>query len=321
MPRPALERGERLRPKSEKSRLYWKPGDPHALDILTKEVQELDAEIPIRLSQVLLQAQYTQERLQAIVENEQYQESLTGPFTVADQNAFQKIKARFWNRKHLKHILAFFALMRRRRLLGRLRAIEAALRLANGLLAEEETLSQQFLGALSTLHQEGEGNPQDSPERPLTREEERVQGINEPVTPLITSAEQSRQLLTAFEKQLPDLRRHLVAYNGWFEVFYVPKRHYKSSVVAYAKALQKAQESGQPISEEITQALHPEVARLLQLGMHPKEMPKSLRDDIYDIVELGPYVRYRWREGKHIYTISLGLLDDYPPFPFTPAGF
>jgi hypothetical protein len=39
------------------------------------------------------------------------------------------------------------------------------------------------------------------------------------------------------------------------------------------------------------------------------------------MIELGPYVRYRWREGKHLYTISLGLLDDYPPLPFTPAGF
>ena len=50
-------------------------------------------------------------------------------------------------------------------------------------------------------------------------------------------------------------------------------------------------------------------------------MPKSLREEIYDITHLGPYVRYRWREAKHISTISLGLLDDDPPYPFIPDGF
>jgi len=50
-------------------------------------------------------------------------------------------------------------------------------------------------------------------------------------------------------------------------------------------------------------------------------MPSALRDEIYDITELGPYVRYRWSEDKHLYTISLGLLDDDPPLPFTPATF
>jgi hypothetical protein len=58
-------------------------------------------------------------------------------------------------------------------------------------------------------------------------------------------------------------------------------------------------------------SLHPEVAQLLRSGIYPKDVPKELKDHIYDIIELGPYVRYRWRESKHMYTISLGLLDDY----------
>src|SRR6266567_1319189 len=103
-------------------------------------------------------------------------------------------------------------------------------------------------------------------------------------------------------------------------VFSVPKCDIPE-LIAYAKALKKAQKPAQPIPEAIEQALHPEVARLVRLDIHPKDMPKNLRDDLYEIIELGPYVRYRWREGKHLYTISLGLLDDYPPRPFTPACF
>jgi len=324
MPRQKQERGERLRPKSEKHRLYWKPGDPHALDVLDKEVQALDTEIPASITRLLALAQYTQDQLQAILAHEHYQESPTGPFTEADQQAFQKIKDRFWNRKHLKHLQTFFALLRRRRLLGRLRAIEATLHLANGLLAEEETLSQQFLTTLQSGQRKVESRASEPLKQLSTlrnKEEERVEGIEEPITPLITSAEQSRQLLTTFEHQLPELRSHLMAYSGWFEIFYVPKRHYKPEIVAYAEALKQAQKYSQPISDKVTQTIHPEVARLFQMGTHPKDMPRTLRDDIYNIIELGPYVRYRWRERKHIYTISLGLLDDYPPLPFIPAGF
>ncbi|GHO51156.1 hypothetical protein [Ktedonospora formicarum] len=38
-------------------------------------------------------------------------------------------------------------------------------------------------------------------------------------------------------------------------------------------------------------------------------------------MQLDPYVRYRWREDTHTYTISLGFLNDSSPFPFTPQGF
>jgi hypothetical protein len=149
-----------------------------------------------------------------------------------------------------------------------------------------------------------------------------VAGTHEPITPLVSSAEQTRQVLTAFEQQLPDLRRHLLASNGWFEVFYVPKRRYKEMLLEYAKALGYAREHSLPLSlVEAPPALHPDVARLLRAGIPPKDMSKELRDQIYNITGQGPYMRYRWREGKHLSTISLGLLDDYPPRPFTPAGF
>jgi hypothetical protein len=315
MPRQKQEPTERLRPKSQTNRLYWHPGEPHSLDSLKQEVEQVDQLVPDQIQSLLSKAKLTQERLNALLSSEQYQEDTTTPFKAADQQANQIVEKRFGNRKHLQHLQWFFALLRRKRLLGRLQAIEAALDLVNGLLLTEETLTQEFLTALQT-HEET------PPIRtPLTREEERLQGIGEPLTLIIPSAKQSRQLLTHFEKRLPDLRRHLSLYSGWFEVFYVPKRHYKPTLIAYAESLEQEQKQKIPIPEAVTQALHPEVVGYLRLGIMPKDMPKALSDEIYDIIEEGPYVRYRWREQKHIYTISLGLLDDYPPYPFVPSGF
>lgn len=209
-----------------------------------------------------------------------------------------------------------------------MRAIEAALTLVNGLLAEEETLTQELLSALPethtpAAHQNEPPQHKKPPEEraPRSKEEERLHGIEESLTPLVSSAEQSRRLLTHFETQLPELRRHLATSNGWFETFFVPKRHPKRSIMAYATALEQEQTQGRPIPEELAQSLHPEVIRLLRRGISPLAMPRNLREEVYDITQLGPYVRYRWREANHISTISLGVLDDYPPFPFIPDGF
>lgn len=307
-------------------RLSWRPGEPHELDRLKEEVLEVDQHIPGQFQNLLSQAGWTQQRLQALLASEQYQEDVTGPFKVADQQASQIIEGRFGNRKHLQHLQWFFALLRRKRLLGRLRAIEAALELVNGLLQEEETLTQEFLSVLQ-VQQPLPPSQTPTPEEPapyrmvLTKEEERLQGIDEPLTEVITSAKQSRQLLTHFETRLPELRRHLSLANGWFEVFFVPKRRYKDTLLAYAEALEQERQRKIPLPDRIAQALHPEVARHLRLGIQPKDMPKDLRDEIYETIQEGPYVRYRWREHGHLCTISLGLLDDYPPYPFVPSGF
>lgn len=323
MPQPKQKPTKRLRAKSTTHRVYWRPGEPHNLDDLKEEVIEADQQIPGKIQSILDKAALTYKRLKALLTAEQYQEDITLPFKVADRQAAQIIEGRFGNRKHLQHLQWFFALLRRKRLLGRLRAIEAALELVNGLLEEEETLTQEFLAALQAK-QPPPPHPTEGPVQirtVLTKEEERLQGIDEPLAEIVTSAKQSRQLLTHFESRLPELRRHLSLYNGWFEVFYVPKRHYKDTLIAYAKALEQEQQQQIPIPARIAQALHPEVVKHLRLGIHPKDMPKDLREEIYDITQEGPYVRYRWREQGHMYTISLGLLDDYPPYPFVPSGF
>lgn len=328
MPRPQRERTERKRAKSQKHRLYWRPGEPHALDSLEEEVQALEQELPEQLARLLAQAQQTQHCLSTLLASEEAQADQTGPFKAADQHAMQAITQRFSTRKHHQHLQWFFALMRRKRLLGRLRAIEAVLELATGLLAEEDTLSQAFLSALQADQRTdpiGSKKPIHHPEAPepppLTKAEARLQGIKEPLMPLLSSAEHSRHMLTQFETRLPELRRHLSLSNGWFEVFFVPKKHVKPTLRAYAQALEQKHTLGKPLPEEIAQALHPEVARLLRQAILPQDMPRNLRDEIYDITPLGPYVRYRWREDGHLSTISLGLLDDYPPYPFVPHGF
>jgi hypothetical protein len=297
-----------LRPKSQTNRLYWQPGTPHALDCFKQEVEEADQQLPRQIQSLLSKTQETQERLRALFSSEHDQE----PFTAADQQTNQIVEQRFGNRKHLCHLQWFFALLRRKRLIGRLRAIEAALDLVNGLLETEETISQELQSALL---------PPPPSEHARTKEEERLIGIDQPVTQLITDATHSRLLLTRFEQRLPEIRRHLNHYQGWFEVFFVPKRRYKPALIAYLEAQKQAQRHHTPIADEIIQVLHPEVVNALQHGTMPKEMPKTLHDEIYDIIQEGPYIRYRWREDGHIYTISLGLLDDYPPYPFVPSGF
>jgi hypothetical protein len=258
-------------------------------------------------------------------------------FTTADHESHRLAISRFHNRKHSTHLLTILTIQRYQRLIGRMNAIKEALDLVNGLLEEEEAFSPQSLATLpgppiNDPQQATDGPPEaqeeslpsetdteeavDQPD-PTTKEELRLQGIDEPLTPLLGEVTQSRHLLQAFEKRLPDLRRGLTLGQGWFEVFSVPKYHFKAEVARYRKALLAWQEQRTPIPTEIEQAIHPEVARLLRIGA---DIPKEWRDAAYDCIRVGPYVKYRWHDGGRVYTISLGLLDDYPPFPFMPSG-
>jgi len=324
MPRRRTAKGERKIDKSQKGRVYWRPGEAHPLDVLGEELKELSARLPDQLQQLLVSAQQAEEHLRAILEATHDLEDPTSIFTPAEQAAHTAILQRFGNRKHLEHLLMIFTLQRRKRMLGRLQAAAAALDLANGLLSEEESFSPE-IGVAWRLpaNQDQEENqmeePSSEPASPLTKEELRVQGLDEPLTQIISSVEQSRRLLRDFETQLPELRRQLASGQGWFEVFSVPKRHFKQKVVDYAKALQASRKHHTPIPEAIQQAIHPDVAGLIQAGA--SSFPTTLRDEVYDIVYVGPYVKYRWTEQKRTYSISLGLRDDYPPFPFVPEGF
>jgi hypothetical protein len=128
MARPRTPRGERTMPRSTTGRLYWRPGDPHPLDILAKELDTLNAQLPTTLLSLLETAQQAVHRLQAVLDVER-QHDPTAPFHEADQRVWVTVASitnRFASRKHQRHLQLIFALKRRQRLLGRLRAIRAA---------------------------------------------------------------------------------------------------------------------------------------------------------------------------------------------------
>jgi hypothetical protein len=328
MPRKQTPRGERKFDELQKGRVSWQPGEDHPMDKLADELVQMRQSIPDQLEQLRATAQRTEQRLRSILEAMQdATDDPTALFTPTDQKASAIIFDRFRNRKHLDHLLMIFRLQRAGRTLGRLQAIQAALDLANGLLEEEEAFSAESLATWRTFLQDREENtsaatteePSPEPMPQLSKEELRLQRIDEPLTPIIGSVEQSRQLLRDFEARLPELRRQLASRQGWFEVFSVPKRRFKHEVIAYARALNAYQKKKKPIPPSVEQAVHPEVRRLIQARV--ETFPPELRDEVYNIVNVGPYVKYRWMEDKQTYTISLGLRDDYPPFPFVPEGF
>ncbi len=360
MPRPYKPRGERKIEPSRKGRVLWRPGTPHPLDVLFDEAQTLREELPGHLEELLTSVQHVQNVLRTLLEQEQHFDDPTTSLSEADHRAFHAVVERFSNRKHLAHLEAVFAVVRRKRLSGRLQAIKAALDLASGLLAEEESLSHEFLQAVQQAHattvvpeeplpvadeevpdvaeapddasvvsvpllfdesedetQDDETDthpPQQAPPH-LSKEEERLLHLNEPLTPLVTSVQQSRALLRAFEARLPELRAHLAAGNGWFDIFYVTKRTLKEEVRSFLRALRREQKRTIPVPKHIEQAVHPEVARFFRLG-GGLSIPKELTPHIFDFTEYGPYAKYRWREAKRTYTVSLGLETDYPDIPF-----
>ena len=53
--------------------------------------------------------------------------------------------------------------------------------------------------------------------------------------------------------------------------------------------------------------VHPDVARFFRQVEGELAIPKELLPYIFDFTEHGPYAKYRWRENKRTYTISLGL--------------
>ena len=105
--------------------------------------------------------------------------------------------------------------------------IQAALDLANGLLEEEEAFSLETVERWRTSQVAQAETPAQPPVQAIPsqpKEVPRLQRIEEPLAQMAGTVEQSRHLLREFEAQLPTLRQQLTAKQGWFEVFFVPKR-------------------------------------------------------------------------------------------------
>jgi len=321
MPRKKKERGQRTIKESRAGRVFWTAGQEHPLDVLFRDANALQEQLPHQLSAMLQSAQYLHAHLAPLLTLETNFEELERSLTATDHRAFVTIAERFADRKHVAHLEAILAIVRRKRLLGRLKALQAALELAAGLFAEEESLSQEYIQSVmatyiqheAEAHHERSSHESETDQAPspsLSKEHQRLKGINEPITPLVTSATHSRELLRAFEAQLPELRAHLSSGNGWFEPYYIRKKRLKEAVKVFTRALRRERTKGIQVPEAIEQAVHAEVAQVLR--QEAPTIPKHLRDAAYDYAEYGPYVKYRWRENKQIYSVSLGLTSDYP---------
>ena len=134
MPRPYKPRGDRKIQESKTGRVLWRPGKPHPLDILFEEAATLRKELPGHVEELLSLAQHVQHELVTLLDLEQQFADPAAPLSAADSAAIHAVSERFSNRKHLGHLEAVFAVLRRKRLAGRLQAIRAALDLASGLL-------------------------------------------------------------------------------------------------------------------------------------------------------------------------------------------
>ena len=330
-PRPYKPKASRVIQESTSGRVFWQSGQPHTLDVLFDEAKLLHEQLPDSLQRMLHSAQHIQTQLAPLLTMDTSFEELFASLDAADQSALHAIAERFSDRKHVDHLAAVFAIVRRKRLLGRLHAIQAALDLALGLLEEEDALSHDSIQSVmaTCIQQEAAGKHHNSvslpaqkrntdalssdfqePRQVLSKEERRLQGIKQPIIPLVTSTDRSRALLSTFEAHLPELRAQLLAGNGWFEPFFIRKKHLKDAVKVFARALQREKKRDISVPVAIEQAVHPEVVQLLRQGA--KSFPKQLQEEVYDYTEYGPYVKYRWRKDKHIYTISMGLRSDYP---------
>ncbi|WP_220200392.1 hypothetical protein, partial [Ktedonospora formicarum] len=187
-------------------RLYWRPGDPHVLDQLRQDVDAIEQQIEEQRRGLVDLIQHAQDRFRAFLLSPQQDR-----FEHADARASEILEQRFGNRKHLQHLQWLFALWRRRRLRGKMRALEASLSLTMRLLddLEQQPDEAAFLAALTDT----------TDTRPS---EERLQGLDAPVTALLGSTDASQRALASFEAQLPELHTHLSNAAGWFEVFFVP---------------------------------------------------------------------------------------------------
>lgn len=286
--------------------LFWQPKQPHPLDILETEVEALNAQIPESMERLLIQASTLQHHLHTLAAQD-----VPATLRTRDEQALTAIHQRFGMRKHLEHFRNYFAWLRRQHFLGLIRVSTAILTLANQFL-------QEILSGLQAPPIDMPSAPDEQPS--AAKEELRLKGINDQPMSFVTNLAQSRRLIRQFEAQLPDLRRHLALGTGWFEIFELPKYHRKQILIDYLHALDAWELTQRPIPEEITRKIPAGVIAHIAQGKPLKKLPKDLREQVFDTTWIGPYARFRWQEGEHTYTISLGLIDDYPPRPFLPHG-
>jgi hypothetical protein len=254
-------------------RQRWKPGDEHPLDVMVEEAHSLEQE----LQEAILRVQQGSERVQMLMGKWE-------DVTAKEREAQQVFAERFERVKHAEHLQATLAVLRRRRLLARLQALEEVLLLAS--LLELDIFRDGFLQDLyDTLN-----------------EEQRQQ------MKLLGDVRRSRQQLSSAEGHLSRIRQLLTVANGYFETYVIPKRSVPAALMSLLDAIQLHKE-GQPIPENMIASVPEDVQETLR-ALKPGD---HLPEDVLEVAQLaywGPYLKYRWREGSTgpLYTIALGKI-------------
>jgi hypothetical protein len=307
--------------------------------VIPDHVEQLNDQLPQEVGPFLEQAQ-TLQRLVKHLSLEELLTAMRAADTYADETLFQ----RFGDRKHQIHFAAYFAWLRRKRVIALLRLSTTLLHLVNQLLhalqpllqipdttlPDPEELLEAFTdeASLALQRRKGvEGYVLASP--PDGRDQERMKGIEGKPIEVVPDLHTTLRLLKAFEKQLPKQKEPLsIGRGGWIEVRFVPKHHPRQALYEYLTHWQIGQTEHIAIPEQVAEAIPAEARELIAQGDDLEEildalvkLPKALRLQLFSRTWRGPYVRFRWRTAGKSAMISLAGPKDYPktkPLPFDP---
>ena len=253
--------------------------------------------------------------LQDRLAHDLHAETLLAAFVNADAAAAESLFNHFGDRKHQYHFAAYYAWIRRKRVIALLRLATAATRLANNLLEG----IQPFLQAPEI----DLGTPEEAPRANVSKEEHRLKGVDGRTIEVVPDLTEARRLLTQFSKQLPELRQEVTIGHGWIEVRFIAKYHPTLELIAYLDAWDAWETSRVPIPEKTSQPIPMEAREIIRRSATLKELlklPLELRLLIFTRTWAGPYVRFRWWKNGIKSMISLAGPEDYPPEPFEPEG-
>ncbi len=292
------EQGRRIDPIRE-GRMSFRPGDKHPMDAQLEEARRLREAITGQLAQVQ----------GLVIELGQLED--VGEAISREEKAITALLWKLYgNRKHRDHIIATFIAARRRRLLQRLQAVSAALEQARAFLTADsamlpllqKTIAEAEAAALA-LH--GPPPPAPAPEETDTEQDQadEEEGDQEPATTAQVQKAQeaderrvlldttgggddaaaTRAALAAFEERARIMRNAIAEGRGSFEWYYVPRPRRRTPEANEYVA------RGEPIP--------PEVQEYEEEDRQP----------------WGPYLRYRWGEGEHRYSIGMGHIKGGDP--------
>lgn len=236
------------------------------------------------------------ELLAQLVESQQVPARLAAE----DEDLAAFLAEHYADRKHIEHIQATLLIIRRKGALARVQAAEAALRLAQELLAPDSLIPR-----LAELLQAGSD--------PVARADiDREQ--------LTGSPRLLDEQLDQVKDRLHEIQAALTQSNGWIDVQYVKRERVRPIIVQYVVALNKQRDDGTPVPEDLEREIDPVLANVIK---QRREIPKELEPLVYETYSYGPYPFFRWREeGKGpIYAISLADVTVEMPERFRMGGF